>query len=383
MNLPILLAFFGGLFFLLAIHPFVTYPLSLLAIRAVRGRRFRRRRESGPVTQPRIAFLFCAYNEEAVIEEKAKNLIEICSSLPGSSIHVYTDGCSDRTVEKLAPYRDRIRVIEGQGRQGKSAGMKQLMRGVEADLLVFTDANVIISPASASLIAGYFDDPRVGCVCGQLTYTNPGESTTAATGSAYWKFEEWLKRLESDVESTIAADGALFIVRRELWNEVPPDIIDDAFTSTSVFCRGLDVVQAKDICATERGAVSSTEEFRRKIRISCRTFNCTTHLWPKLRAMSGLRQYFYFSHKLLRWFTIFSLAFAALFFGFALALLSIPTLLIVVAGSLVALGLGYAGVRLFSAGYEALASFTAAGIGVIHSLRGRRHVTWTPAGSTR
>ena len=122
---------------------------------------------------------------------------------------------------------------------------------------------------------------------------------------------------------------------------------------------------------------------RRKVRISCRTFNLTRHLWPKLRQMNGLRQYCYLSHKLLRWFTIFNLALAFLFVESALAFVSPMAALFSAAIVGLFLALGAVGVRLFSAGYEVLTSFTAAGIGVIHSLRGRRHVTWTPAGSTR
>ena len=373
----------AGFFLVLALHSFVTYPLSLLLIRRVRGAKVRERDRESAKDRYSLAFVLCAYNEAAVIEDKIKNLIEIRRSLARCSIHVYADGCSDDTVARLEPYRDDVRVVAGVGRKGKSAGMNVLMQGVDADLVAFTDANVIITPASALLMAGYFTDPRVGCVCGQLTYNNPDESTTAAAGSAYWIFEEWLKRTESDIDSTVAADGALFVVRRELWNEVPADIIDDACTSTSVFCRGLDVVQADDIHAWEKGAVSSGEEFRRKIRISCRTFNCTMFLWKKLRSVNALRQYMYLSHKLVRWLTIFNLVAAALCFDAALAVYSLKAFSVGTAIAVVLLALGYFGVRPFATVVEILTSFAAAGLGVIQSLRGKRYVTWTPAGSTR
>ena len=185
------------------------------------------------------------------------------------------------------------------------------------------------------------------------------------------------------MDSTVAADGALFVVRRDLWNEVSPDIIDDAFTSTSVFCRGMDVVQADDIHAWEKGAVSTAEEFRRKIRIACRTFNCTVFLWGKLRTTSALRQYMYFSHKILRWLTIFNMLAAALLFGVAVAFWSSKVFLLGSAISMMAVILGIAGVRPFVTLLEILISFAAAGLGVIQSARGKRYVTWTPAGSTR
>ncbi len=373
----------GTLFLLLAAHPFVTYPISLLLVRRLRGRKIRQRERESAKDRLSIAFVLCAYNEAAVIEDKIKNLIEIRRSLANCSIHVYADGCTDDTVAKLLPYRDAVRVVAGVDRRGKSAGMNILMKDVDADLVAFTDANVIITPASALLMAGYFADPHVGCVCGQLTYSNPDESRTAAAGSAYWRFEEWLKRTESEIDSTVAADGALFLVRRELWNEVPHDIIDDACTSTSVFSRGLDVVQADDIHAWEKGAVSTAEEFRRKIRISCRTFNCTMYLRRKLRAMSLLRQYMYFSHKLLRWLIAFNLIAAGISFGLATAMWSREFFLIYCATLVATVALGVAGVRPFASLVEILISFAAAGLGVIQSVRGKRYVTWIPAGSTR
>jgi cellulose synthase/poly-beta-1,6-N-acetylglucosamine synthase-like glycosyltransferase len=373
----------GGGFMMLALHPFLTYPASLLIARRLCGKKFRKRASVEGEEHASVAFVLCAYNEAAVIEDKIKNLLEIRRQMPHCSVHVYCDGCTDQTVTILQRYQDDVRVVVGAGRQGKSAGMNTLMKGVDAEFIAFTDANVIITPRSAQLMPGYFADPTVGCVCGQLTYSNPDDSTTSATGSAYWRFEEWLKGLESDVDSTVAADGALFVVRRSLWREVPTDIIDDAFTSTSVFCQGLDVVQANDIHAWEMGAVSSPEEFRRKIRIACRTFNCTLLLWGKLRATSTLRQYMYFSHKFLRWLTIYNLLLAAIFFGSALASRSLAALSIAGICLFLVFLLGAAGVWPFATLLESLMSFLAAGLGVFQSLRGQRYITWTPAGSTR
>ena len=57
-------------FLLLSIHPFVTYPLSLML--------FRRRRKA-PIAQsplPSFAICVCAYNEERVIEQNDVGLVE-------------------------------------------------------------------------------------------------------------------------------------------------------------------------------------------------------------------------------------------------------------------------------------------------------------------
>ncbi len=62
--------FVAGAFVLLAFHPFITYPASLfIASKLYRPSRFVR--EWSPPA--RIAILFCAYNEESVIEEKLEN----------------------------------------------------------------------------------------------------------------------------------------------------------------------------------------------------------------------------------------------------------------------------------------------------------------------
>src|SRR5205085_8236806 len=82
---------------------------------------------------------------------------------------------------------------------------------------------------------------------------------------------------------------------------VPADIIDDFFTSLSIWCAGWREVMCPDLIAYERSATRSREEFRRKVRIACRAFNCHRLLWPQVARLPAWDLYKYLSHKLLRW----------------------------------------------------------------------------------
>src|SRR5258706_10480030 len=226
-----------GAFALLALHPFITYPLSLLAARALhRVPPPRVRDDTGDLT---VAVLCCAYNEEAVIGAKLENSLGLQAAEPGTRVLFYTDGCTDRTAQIIAGAGDRVRLIASDKRQGKSHGMNLLAAAAgDADILLFTDPNVRVDAGAIAAVRRAFADPEVGCVCGHLVYVNPGESATALAGARYWSFDEWLKRLESDTGSCVGADGSLFAIRRHLFKPVPADIIDDFFTSLSIWCAG-------------------------------------------------------------------------------------------------------------------------------------------------
>ena len=73
----------------------------------------------------------------------------------------------------------------------------------------------------------------------------------------------------------------------------------------SVLCDGWRCIYSLRVVARERAATQSKEEYRRKVRIGCRAFNCHRLLWPRLRQLSIWNFYKYASHKLIRWLTAF------------------------------------------------------------------------------
>jgi cellulose synthase/poly-beta-1,6-N-acetylglucosamine synthase-like glycosyltransferase len=365
--------------FAAALHPFLGYPLSLRVLADFRPRPMR------PGVPPaRVAVCVCAYNEDAVIAARVDNILAQRADFPDLDVLFYVDAATDGTAAILRGYGDQIRLVVSPARHGKTHGMNMLVGMTDADIVVFSDANVLFAPGAISRLVAPFADPAVGCACGHLRYTAP-QGATAATGSLYWRLEEHIKSLESATGSVMGADGSIFAIRRALHRAPPPDLIDDMFVSLSVLCAGSRVVHVADAVAFEEAVSQPAEEFRRKIRIACQAFNVNRVLWPALMALPALDRYKYISHKLLRWFSIYLLAAAGLC-GF-FAVLAVGDAALTGAVISFAIAVGFA-LWLMDRGVvgkirEILAAMIATGIGVSRSLQGQRFQTWTPPASAR
>lgn len=398
MELALLILALVALF--LAVHPFVTYPLSLglLAALGVRDkapveRDLDQARQAGrPLSTPAtrtVTICLSVYNEERVIDSRIANLLEIARSLPGTRISVYADGSSDGTVDKLRALGDQIDLVVSPARLGKTHGMNLLVAKATSDIIVFTDAAVTMGKEALPAMLRHFqDDPAVGCVCGRIVAVKGGDdsgySETANTSRRYWAFDASIRALETRVASVIGAHGPLFAIRRSLHSPAPVEYFDDFFVSMDILLKGHRVIQSDTFLAYKAVATRRRDEFRRKIRIACQSFHIHRLILPRVRQQSALLRYCYVSHKTLRWLTIFSLA-AAVLFGTAwmVTIGAGPIALGLWLLAAAALTLGSMNLRPFSAGYEALGALVATGIGVLQSARGVVYQTWTPANSAR
>ena len=89
----------AALSFVLAMHPFISYPLSLLMFRRKRAAVSGASQDNAELT---FTICMCAYNEENVIERKAENLLALKAREPGLQVLIYVDAASDATASKLA-----------------------------------------------------------------------------------------------------------------------------------------------------------------------------------------------------------------------------------------------------------------------------------------
>ena len=123
-----ILALLSAALLLLFLHPYVTYPLSLLLFR---DRPIRKGTGPRPAS---LALLFAAYNEERALPAKLANLKEIKALHPAIDIVAYSDMSSDRTLDMLSARPELVRVVPSTERTGKATGMRRMVESSYADI---------------------------------------------------------------------------------------------------------------------------------------------------------------------------------------------------------------------------------------------------------
>ena len=182
------------------------------------------------------------------------------------------------------------------------------MKHVSTPIAVFSDANTLLQPNSILELIKPFQDINVGCVSGEKQII-PGQSGSSTGEGVYWKYESFLKSIESETGSTLSAAGELFAIRTELFQNIEPNtILDDFEISTRIAQKGYSIIYAKNAIATEKGSLNFEEEQKRKIRIAAGGFQTLFRNGKLLNPFINPSLSFkYFSHKVLRW-TIVPLA---------------------------------------------------------------------------
>lgn len=375
-------AIIAALLLLLAVHPFLIYPVTL---------RFFRHRAALPAShvgtaRPTLAICMSAYNEAPSIRRRMERLVEAAEAYGPATIHVYADGPRDGTIEILREFGDRIDLVVSHDRKGKTFGMNHLVARSSSELLIFTDANVMHGADVIVPLVAPFADPDIGCVSARLIYSNAEDSPAAATGAAYWRAEESIKAIESNTVGLIGVDGAMFALRRELHRPPPPHLIDDLYLSLMVLAQRRHVVNAPDALVYERSATEAEEELVRKRRIACQAINVHRALWPQLRRLPWPALYGYISHRLLKWMTPFLLAGAVLFaFPVAVAVMGAELVFLAGGGVVIALAVGHAlRIGLAQRIVTAILSLFGVAMGIVDSIiGGKTYVVWKPAESVR
>ncbi|MCW3796987.1 glycosyltransferase [Sphingomonas sp. BN140010] len=374
MMVTAVLAGLSATFLALFIYPYVIYPmiLQVLGRQAVHLR---------PV-QARVSILFCVHNEIECLPGKLDNLRQLKRAHPDLEILVYDDASTDGSYELLAGSGDLLRLVRGGGRTGKAVGMRQLAAIATGNILVFTDANVLLATDLVDRLLPYYGDPDVGGVSGTIKGLAQQGTVTSGVGAAYLSLDERLQVLESRTGNVMGASGGLFSVRRELYPDFPDTVQDDFTVSMSVIFQGKRLVKALDVIAYEKSVARRQEELARKVRIGARAFHTHLFLRPQVMRMSPRDRMKYVSRKMLRWFGGVFLALGALFGLAAVAMLSLPTAvaLVAVATLAIAVSLWSSGGYLASLGEMGLAIFATL-FGVLQGMRGRTVTTWSPAKS--
>jgi cellulose synthase/poly-beta-1,6-N-acetylglucosamine synthase-like glycosyltransferase len=252
---------------------------------------------------PEVTLLIAAYNEEEIIGKKMDNCLQIMYPEDKLKIVWVTDGSTDSTNARLSKY-DRVTLFFSPERKGKSAAINRVVPLIESPIIVFTDANTMINELSVSLIVDSFQDEKVGCVAGEKRISMSDKESLSTGGEGiYWKYESFLKDMDSRLYSAVGAAGELFAIRRSLYEEIRPDILlDDFVLSMKIAAKGYIIRYCGKAYAVEQGSLNINEERKRKVRISAGGIQSVFILAKVINPLKYPTLFFqYISHRVLRW----------------------------------------------------------------------------------
>ena len=369
---------------LLLLYVYIGYPLLLQLLGTLAGRE----RVDWRMIEPKVTFFISAFNEEAVIRDKVLNSLSIDYPSDKLEMIVVSDCSTDRTDAIVREFAGQGVILHRmEERRGKTWGLNASVPLASGEVLIFSDANALYRPDAIQKLVRNFNDPRVGCVAGESRYVKTQRSQVGEQENLYWDYERRLKLHETWRGSMVGADGAIFAIRKHLYEPLDAGDINDFVTPLQIVKKGFRCIYEPEAVCEEQGTVRYREEFRRKIRIVNRSVYA-------LRKMKNLLNPFrhgwfsiqLFSHKVLRW--CVPLWLGGLFAS-SLALAGAGTLY---RGLLFAQSAFYlfalSGVLLSRLGTPRLSLLTlpyyfcmvnlAALIGLIRSFSGQVQVTWSP-----
>lgn len=340
---------------------------------------------------PRVSIVVPSADPADVLRRRLDNLRAIAYPRDRFEVIVGLDGlAADVATSGARPNGLTVRVVRSDEPIGKTALLNHLVDPSIGELVVFTDANSEFDADAVRYLVAPFLQPHVGCVTGELVYSNRGEPVVRMGEGLYWRLENAIKALESRSGKTLVATGAIYAMRRSLCRPLPPHVSDDSANPLLALAEGYDVVVEPRARAFEPAAGHSHEEFSRKARMVTRQLSAYAEVGFFLKPFRPALAFRLASHKWFRWLVPYLL----------LGALALNVALLHHALYRYTLGLAVTGAVVYAVGSAAVARTTrvpgvirlwmyfctvnaAAFVGVFDFLRGRRRIVWKISPSTR
>jgi len=286
----------------LLVYHFIVYPIILLIATSYKPSRTSQVIESGEY--PTVEMIVPAHNEEGVIADKVKNIRTL--DYPGEKLAavIALDGCSDKTEQLLSdmlagqgPADNKVTVVVYRQNVGKVAVLNELVAKSTAEIIALSDASALLDADALKRASRYFSDMRVGVVCG--SYRMNAKSSFAE--QAYWRYQTFIKELESSFGSAIGAHGAFYLFRRSLWVSLSSDTINDDFVlPMKIVATGARAIYASEIGVQELEVSPPAQDIRRRIRLGAGNIQQLAMLLELADPRRGRTAFMFISGKALR-----------------------------------------------------------------------------------
>lgn len=289
---------------LIIAYTYIGYPIMIVLIGQL-VKLFRRRSQNrffASQDLPHITIVIAAYNELDYLEKKIKNTLSLDYPKDKKSVVIVTDGSSDGSEKLVAPY-SQVQLFHQEKRNGKAAAINRILTSLRSDIVLFTDANILLNEDALNQIAHHFNDPLIGAVAGEKKVSDGKERGAVAVEGLYWKYESMIRKADAYVHSVTGAAGELFALRRELLKEIAEETIcDDLYMSLQVIDQGYRIAYEEKAYGIELYSFSIAKEWKRKIRIAAGSIQMFKRIdWWRFLHQRPIPVLQLINRKLLRW----------------------------------------------------------------------------------
>ena len=256
--------FFSSLFTLLFVY--FGYPLVIFFYSSLKAKGV-----SKGAYEPRVTILIPAYNEEKHIKATIENKLSLDYPRDRVEIIVISDGSEDRTDEIASSFQDKgVRLIRQEPRRGKTSALNMAVPQAKGEILTFSDANSLYDKDALRRLMENFADPGVGYVTGKMVYVNPDGTMVGDGCSAYMRYENLLRAIETRAGSIVGVDGGIDAVRKSLFQPMKHYQLPDFVLPLKVVEQGYRVVYESRALLNEDALKSSEDEYQMRVRVSLR-----------------------------------------------------------------------------------------------------------------
>jgi cellulose synthase/poly-beta-1,6-N-acetylglucosamine synthase-like glycosyltransferase len=273
----------------------LVYPAAIFALAAFR----RSSSRPTPAAPPVVSAVLATSSDAATIRRRVQNLLS--SQYPADRIEVIIaidEARRGATVEELSDLDPRVHVVIGDAPGGKAAALNAGVRAAHGDVLVFADAAQVFAEDAVMRLVSALSDPRLGAVSGALEVGYKGSSNLS---ERYWTYERALRAAEARLHSAVGVTGAIYGMRRTLWEPLPAGLIlDDVYTPMRLVASGWRIGFAELARAYDPRRFAPAEEYRRKVRTLTGVIQLCAWLPSVLNPLRNPIWVQFVCHKLLR-----------------------------------------------------------------------------------
>jgi len=283
---------------IIIVYTYLGYPVLLLVVA-----KFRSYEVKKSDILPKVSLIIAAFNEEKAIEKKIMNSLALDYPKDKLEIIVASDGSIDNTNNKVLEFKnEQVKLLKFEKRKGKTHVQNESVKLASGEIVFFSDATTLYDPSIIKEMVSNFYDDNVGLVGGELVYVNKYNMSMGEGNGMYWKYERFIKIMESRITSLIGVSGCCYAVRKESYEPIDDDLISDFVIAQLIYKKGKRAVYEQKAFSYEETNETMKDEFMMRERVSVRSL----YGLFRMRELLNIKKYGFFalqllSHKVLRY----------------------------------------------------------------------------------